>query len=123
MPVRYSIQDGVLTMELAGTYESLDIMRAFLEAMKDPNCPNPAPLLVDVSASESLATRPAEEIRMVAQFLGPYAARIGGRCAVVAPAAVQFGLSQMGAVHAERVGVTVQAFRTREQALQWLKSE
>ena len=51
-----------------------------------------------------LATRPAEEIRMVAEFLGPYAARIGGRCAVIAPASVQFGLTQMGAVHAERVG-------------------
>jgi hypothetical protein len=53
-----------------------------------------------VSTSESLATRPAEEIRMVAQFLGPYVGADRGRCAVVAPAAVRSGLTQMGAVHA-----------------------
>ena len=122
MPVRYSIQDGVLAMEFVGVYQSLDVMRTFLEALKDPNCPNPVALLVDVSGSESLATRPAEEIRMVAQFLGPYSARIGGRCALVAPSAVQFGLTQMGAVHAERVGVEARAFRTRDEALQWLKT-
>jgi hypothetical protein len=120
--VEYQIQDGVLTMSLAGQYAPADVTEAFLTAMKDPACPNPVPLLVDVSRSESLATRPAEEIKRVARFLGPYADRIGGRCAVVAPADVQFGLSQMGSVHSEGVGVTSRAFRNREDALTWLKS-
>lgn len=122
MGVEYQIQDDVLTMSFAGPYAPQDVTEAFLAAMEDPACPNPVPLLVDVSRSESLATRPAEEIKRVARFLGPYADRIGGRCAVVAPADVQFGLSQMGSVHSEQVGVTSRAFRNREEALTWLKS-
>ena len=122
MAVQYSIREGILTMEFIGLYEPQDVVRQFLEALNDPACPDPVALLVDVSRSESLATRPADEIRKVAEFLGPYAGRIGGRCAVVAPADVQFGLSQMGAVHSERVGVGAQVFRTRDEALQWLKS-
>jgi hypothetical protein len=122
MAVQYSIREGVLTMELAGTYEPKDVVSRFLEAIAEPDCPRPAMLLVDVSRSESLATRSAADIRMVAEFLGPYAERVGGRCAVVAPSDVQFGLSQMGAVYSQGVGVSAQVFRTREDALAWLKS-
>jgi hypothetical protein len=93
MAVQYSIREGVLTMEFIGIYEAQDVVRQFLEAMKDPTCPRPVALLIDVSRSESLATRPAGEIRMVAEFIGPYADRIGGRVAVVAPADVHYGLS------------------------------
>jgi hypothetical protein len=57
---------------------------------------------------------------MVAEFLGTYAERIGGRCAIVAAADVLFGLSQMGAVFSERVGVTTRVFRTIAEATEWL---
>lgn len=122
MGVEYRIADGVLTMTFEGIYEPRDVVNRFLEAMSDPACPRPVALLVDVSRSESLATRPAMEIRSVAEFLGPYADRIGGRCAVVAPSDVHFGLSQMGSVHTERVGVTSRVFRTRDEALAWLRA-
>ena len=120
MAVGYVIREGVLTLELAGRYEPRDVVAQFLAAIDDPSCPRPVALLVDVSRSESLATRPAEEIRRVAEFLGPYAERIGGRVAVVAPSDVHFGLSRMGAVHSERVGVDAQVFRTTDEALRWL---
>lgn len=121
MAVHYQIRDGVLTLTLDGTYESRDVIRVFLEAIEDPKCPRPVALLVDVSRSKSLATRPAAEIKMVAEFLGPYAEHVGGRVAVVAPSDVAFGLSRMGAVHSEGVGITAQVFRAREDALVWLK--
>lgn len=122
MAVEYQIKDGVLMMSFAGVYAPEEVTERFLAAMKDPACPTPVAMLVDVSRSDALATRPAVEIKRVAEFLGPYADRIGGRCAVVAPADVQFGLSQMGSVHTERVGVTSRVFRSREDALAWLKS-
>lgn len=122
MAVTYSFHDDLLMMEFAGTYLSADVIRQFLNAMNDPKCPPRVALLVDVSQSESLATRPTDEIRMVAEFLGPYADRIGGRCAMIAAPAVQFGLSQMGAVFSERVGVATGVFRTREEAVEWLKT-
>jgi hypothetical protein len=122
MGVEYLIADGVLNMTFEGVYQPVDVVNRFVEAMSDPDCPRPVALLIDVSRSESLATRPAMDIRSVAEFLGPYADRIGGRCAVVAPSDVHFGLSQMGSVHSERVGVTSQVFRTRGDALAWLRS-
>lgn len=122
MAVQYSIHQGVITMEFVGIYEPRDVIRRFLDALSDPACPTPAALLIDVSRSESLATRPAADIRMVAEFLGPYADRIGGRCAVVAPTDVHFGLSQMAAIHSEGVGVAAQVFRTAEEALKWLNT-
>ena len=121
MGVEYRMQGGVLMMSFSGQYTPEDVTEGFLAALKDPACPTPVPLLVDVSGSDSLATRPAAEIKRVAKFLGPYTDRIGGRCAVVAPADVQFGLSQMGSVHTEQVGVTSRVFRNREDALAWLK--
>ena len=74
-----------------------------------------------VPRSESLATAPASNIRMVSEFLGPHADCIGGRLAVVASSNVHFGLSQMGAVHCEGVGVTARVFRTADEALAWLR--
>jgi hypothetical protein len=121
MAVQCSVHEGVITMEFVGIYEPRDVIDRFLGALSDPACPTPALLLMDVSRSDSLATRPAADIRKVAEFLGPYAERIGGRCAVVAPTDAHFGLSQMGAVHSEGVGVTARVFRTTEEALGWLK--
>jgi hypothetical protein len=120
MPVQYSLQERVLIIEATGAYEPQDIIRAFLDGLRDPSCPQPVGLLLDVTHSKSLATRPAAEIRGVAEFLGPYAERIGGRCAVVAPSDVAFGLSQMGAAYSRGVGVEARAFRSRDEALQWL---
>jgi len=122
MAVQYSIRENVVTLEMAGTYEPQDVTRTFLEALADPACPNPAALLVDVSRSESLPSRPAAEIRKVAEFLGPYADRVGGRVAVVAPSDVHFGLSRLGAAHSEKVGIDAQVFRTTAEALTWLES-
>ncbi|MGH7730857.1 MAG: hypothetical protein ACRENJ_06345 [Candidatus Eiseniibacteriota bacterium] len=121
MAVQYSLRERILTMELIGIYEPGDVIRQFLEAMNDPACPKPVALLVDVSRSESLATRPAGEIRRIAEFLGPYAERIGGRVAVVAPSDAHFGLSRMGAVHSESVGVAAGVFRSTSEALEWLE--
>jgi hypothetical protein len=119
MPVQYSIQENVLKLEFIGKYEPDDIIRQFMAAMNDPACPNPAALVVDVRRSEVLATAAVAEIRRVAEFLGPYAARIGGRCAVIAASDVHFGLSRLGSVYSEGVGVEVQVFRNLESGLAW----
>jgi hypothetical protein len=122
MAVQYAIGEGVLRLELVGEYEPMDVVRVFLEALSQPGCPIPVALLIDVTSSQSLASRPAAEIRKVAEFLGPYAHRIGGRCAVVATEDVHYGLARMGASHSERVGVATQVFRTTEDALKWLRT-
>jgi hypothetical protein len=122
MAVTYSIDGDLLTMELSGSYISADVVRQFLAAMSDPRCPTQVAMLVDVSRSASLATRPTDEIRTVAEFLGPYHERIGGRCAVVAAPDVHFGLSQMGSMFSDGVGITTGVFRTHDEAVDWLNT-
>ena len=120
MPVIHAWEGTLLRISFVGAYEPDDIIRQFMAAMSDPACPNPARLLVDVTRSEILATAPVVEIRRVAEYLGPFAARIGGRCAVVAASDVHFGLSRLGSVYSEGVGVEVQVFRDLEGGIAWL---
>ena len=120
MPASYKLQDNLLRMELVGPTPPDEVIATFVTAMNDPKCPNPVSLLLDVRKSDSLETRPVPEIRRVAEFLGPYAARIGGRAAVVASSDVHFGLSRLGSVYSETVGVEVEVFRDLESAVTWL---
>lgn len=121
MSVQYMIRQGHIKMEFVGIYEPRDVVARFLDAMNDPACPNPAPLLIDVTRSESLATRPMADIRMVAEFLGPYAERIGGRCAVIAASEAHYTQSQLGALRSQAIGVAAQVFRSEAEALRWLE--
>jgi hypothetical protein len=123
MSVTYSFDQDVLAITAEGIYQPKEVVRAFLDGLADPACPPHVHLLFDVSQSKSLATRPAEDIRMVAEFLGPYADRVRGRCAVVAPSDVKFGLSQIGAVTSLAVGIDTRVFRDAESARAWLQTE
>jgi hypothetical protein len=123
MPVTYVCQGNVLKLELVGQYAPDDVIATFMTALKDPQCPDPMALLVDVRRSETLASAAVADIRRVAEYLGPYAKRIGGRAAMVASSDVHFGLSRLGSVYSEGVGVDVQVFRDLESAITWLTSE
>jgi|SRR5216117_2370091 len=121
MPVTYSLEGILLKLNLEGQYESEDILSQFLAGLADPKCPGEVALLLDVTRSESLETRTPQEVRVVAEHLGPYRERIRGRCAVVAARDVHFGLSSMGIVYSESVGVEAAVFRDTRSALEWLR--
>ncbi|HEU4928803.1 MAG TPA: hypothetical protein VFU38_03165 [Candidatus Krumholzibacteria bacterium] len=123
MPASYKLKGDLLKMELVGVTEPDDVIATFVRAVNDPQCPNPVSLLVDVRQSQTLEIQPIPEIRRVAEYLGPYRARIGGRAAVVAASDVHFGLSRLGSVYSETVGVEVQVFRDLESAVTWLGSK
>lgn len=122
MPVNYSFHGSLLKIELVGQYEPDDVIAAFMNAINDPACPNPAALLLDVRKSETLASAAVADIRRVAEYLGPFAARVGGRVAVVAASDVHFGLSRLGSVYSQGVGVEAQVFRDLESAVAWLQA-
>jgi hypothetical protein len=123
MPVSYQIDSGILTVLAAGVYAPEDVPRTFLAALADPACPDPVGLLLDVRKSEVLSTRTAEQIRVVAEFLKPYAERIRRRCAVVVTLDAHYGLGRMGAVFAQGIGVEAQVFRSPQEARGWLESK
>lgn len=120
MPVTYSLIGSILKLNLEGQYEPGDIIAQFQAGLADPRCPGQVALLIDVTDSESLETREPQQIRHVAEYLGPYRERIGGRCAVVAARDVHFGLSSMGVVYSESVGIEAAVFRDSKSALEWL---
>ena len=120
MPVTYGIQGSVLRIECVGEYEPEDITTAFRTAMEDPNCPKRVALLLDVTRSLSLKGRSPDQIRYVAEFLQPYVERIGGRCAVVVGATLEYGFSRMGSAYSEGIGVASAIFRDADSALEWL---
>jgi len=107
-------------MSFVGTYEPDDIIRQLEEALTEAPPLEKIALLVDTTRSEVLGTRSPSQIRHVAQALAPYAERIGGRCAIVAREDIHFGLSRMGSVYSESVGVETEVFRTDDEALAWL---
>lgn len=120
MPVSGGFQGAVLRIECVGEYEPGEIIDAFRRAMEDVNGPTHVALLLDVTRSESLKRRTPDEIRSVAEFLRPYAERIGGRCAVVVGTTLDYGFSRMGSAYAVGVGVESEIFRDSESALAWL---
>lgn len=119
MPVIHAWEGTLLRMSFVGVYEPEDIIRQFETALAEAPSAKIA-LLVDTTRSEVLGTRSPNQIRLVAQALAPYAERIGGRCAIVATEDIHFGLSRMGSVYSESVGVETEVFRTEEEALAWL---
>lgn len=121
MPVTWSLDEDLLELSLVGRYEPTDIIDAFLTALADRRCPEQVHLLLDTTKSESLKERSPRELRHVAQYLGPYRKRIRGRCAVVAETDLQFGLSRMGSAYSDSVGVDARVFRSRAEALDWVR--
>ena len=119
MPVIHAWEGTLLRMSFVGVYEPEDIIRQFETALAEALSEKIA-LLVDTTRSEVLGTRSPNQIRLVAQALAPYAERIGGRCAIVATEDIHFGMSRMGSVYSESVGVETEVFRTEEEALAWI---
>ena len=120
MAVTYSLTGPLLKLTLQGEYDPGDIIAQFLAGLADPKCPEKISLLVDVTQSDSLETRAPQDIRRVAEYLGPYRDRIGGRCAVVASRDLHFGLSSMGSAYVESLGIEASIFRDMKSALDWL---
>ena len=122
MSVEYSWDGPLLRLDLIGTTEPDEVIRQFKVALADPQATEKVALLLDTTRSDSMATRTSNEIRLVAEALKPYVGRVQGRCAVIATKDIHFGLSRMGSVYTELIGVDAGVFRTEAEALSWLRS-
>ena len=79
--------------------------------------------LCDVSDADLSALSTDELVRIV-QFTERRAAvRRGGRTAIAAPGNLEYGMARMYEILADAYAhpVAIRAFRTREEALQWLR--
>jgi|GEM_PF-6496605 len=120
MPVSYSFNGRIFRLDCIAEYTNEELRHAYETALEDPNFPPNAVFLMDVTHSESLASRHPQDIIETAEFLGPKADKFGKRCAIVAPIDLYYGLMRMASVFGEGFGVETEVFRTEEEALDWL---
>lgn len=120
MPVTYSIEGKLVRLEMVGEYEPHDVTNCFLQALADPEFPQPAAMLLDVSRSSVLSSRDPMQIRYVAQFAAPHRDLIENRCAVLVSSDINYSQTRLGAVFSESVGIEAGIFRDEATALKWL---
>jgi hypothetical protein len=119
MAILQSIRGGLVHVDLTG-HCPLPEVRAHLSAvLTDPAFRSDLPWIVECRDLTTLW--PSEEVRAAATEM---AARCTapGRCALVADAAVVYGLLRMFEAFSDRGAVAVRAFRDREEALAWLSA-
>ena len=121
MAVTYSFHRNILKMTFEGFYPSQAIIDSFEKALADPAFPpENTGLLLDVNRSESLADRPVDDLRRVADYFARNADRVGRRCAIVAESTVHFGLMRMAVAFAEMYDAQARVFKNEEEAVEWL---
>ena len=122
MPVQYAVDGRLVRMELEGVYAPDDIISTFSAALEDPELPEHPRFLLDVTRSQVIAQRSADELRSVAEVFAAHAQHFGGRCAVVVGEPVQFGLVRMAGAFIESDSVVVEVFGNPDDAKAWLES-
>lgn len=123
MAIEHRREGNVAVVAARGRYsvaELRDGIDAALEVFRDEPS---AGLLFDLSASESLGERTADDLRAMAIFLASRAGRFSQRLAMVAVTDVAYGLMRMGAVTVESQGVVARVFRDHGSARRWLTPE
>ena len=87
--------------------------------VSDPALPPSAPLLIDVSASETLP--PGEALQAIASILATSCDRLGARIAVLVATPVRYGLARQLGAWLDPCGLSVRPFHERAAAVEWLR--
>ena len=120
MAIEHRREGNVAVVTARGRYstaELRDVIDAALAAFGDDTS---AGLLLDLSGSESVGERTAEDLRAMALFFASRGSRFSSRLAMVAVTDVAYGLMRMGAVTAESQGIAAHVFRDYGSARRWL---
>ena len=123
MATSYEIANGVVFVRLVGKYTPDDIKDTMHQALADADFPAEALVLMDVTASESLAERDPADVRDMAGFLARLSPRFGARLGIAAGSGLEYGMMRMAEVYSETSGMTARAFQTVDEALAWLTAE
>ncbi len=120
MPVSYDINEKLVHLHLVGEYAPADIRDCLKQALADPQFPAEAWVLMDVTESNSLQTRSADDLRNMAAYLAQLSPRFGTRMGIAAGSRLHYGMMRMAEVYSESSGLTARVFPTTEEAIGWL---
>lgn len=122
MPVTYSLDGNVLVMRMAGEYLLVEIRIALAAALDEADSRVVTGLLLDLSDSQSIASRSLGDITSIVGFLAYHAHAYGRRAALVAATDVAYGVLRLADVDFEAAGIETKVFRSVEEGMSWLQS-
>lgn len=119
MPVYDSQKEGIVVITVDGDHTTAELKRVGAAALDRPGVPSPARVLLDVSGAASLKNRSPEDLRDTATFF----ADLPGlqAVAVLAPDDLSYSLMRMGMTFFRANGMRASVFRSRPEAMAWLK--
>lgn len=120
MAIEHRREGNVAVVTARGRYSMAALRDAIDAALDVFDDAVSAGLLLDLTGSESLGDRTAEDLRAMAIFLASRGSRFSSRLAMVAVTDVAYGLMRMGAVTAESQGIAAHVFRDYGSARRWL---
>jgi len=120
MPVFTRVENGILNVIVDGDYTSAELQRVGAAALEAEAGSGPIPTLLDLSGAAGLSARSSESVRETAQFFAAHK-ELMRRVAIIAPGDLAFGLMRMAGVVAGFGGLETEPFRTKAEALSWLR--
>jgi len=118
--IEHRREGNVAVVTARGRYSMAELRDGVDDALDAFGDEVSAGLLFDLTGSESLGDRSAEDLRAMAIFLASRGSRFSSRLAMVAVTDVAYGLMRMGAVTAESQGIAAHVFRDYGSARRWL---
>ena len=105
-----------------GEYDVRELPSAFEGALSSFAAGSARGLMLDLSRSQSLGDRAAQDVRNMDYFVASFSDQYGTRFAMVAPFDLAFGLVRLGSVITGSHGVATRVFREYDVAMEWLAS-
>ena len=124
MPVTYQIDKAnrIIRTKCTGPVTIEEVLDHFRLLEGNPNCPDRADVLLDLSKQSSIPD--AENLREVTSAIRKIQYRVQfGTCAIVARQDALFGMLRMFEVFAEKYFSAIGVFRTINEAEAWLASQ
>lgn len=119
MPVLADYTAELITLRLIGEYSVEELREAFYAALPTPDAVSGG-LLIDVTQSVSIRTRPSGDVRGMSRWWAARRQIFHGRLAMVADGTVEFGMTRLAELEADSYGLTVAVFRDVAEARAWI---
>lgn len=120
MPITHEFTEGVAVIRLRGRYGLAAWFQALDKALAPRGGVAPRAVIADLSESEAVRSRTADDLRKSMAYIAERAVSRGTRFAAVAPDDLAFGFMRMGQSLMEQHGVEIGVFRSEEEAWRWL---
>ena len=116
--IDYHMEQQIIVMTVDGITPVQDIIATFESALADPAATLPALILVDASASK--AVRSQAEVETFSRALSGWKEKIA-RIAIFVTSDLHYGTMRMGTAYSSLSSLDVSPFRTRDEALTFLR--